>query len=324
MKKIALLPVKNEADILTVTLPLLTTICDSVIIADQFSTDATKAVCKQFPNVIVIDNKETDGHSNKVRWQLLDAARDFSGENLLILTDADEFIPPALFHNWFASADLLPGTAYRLPWIQLWRSLEKYNDSGVWHNNFQSALFVDDRKVDYERKRVVNDHTSRVPSGLELLELAHLPLLHLQWVYWERTQYKQAWYRCMEFLDRPTDPRGINNQYSISLIDPPDSSLKTTPSEWISNLPASSVIESLPVSWHQVAILDLFAQHGIAFFEPLQIWHLAVLEAEFVKQLGRKPFPKIDKHFKIKSAIKQFLPESVLYSVQKIRRYKRQ
>jgi hypothetical protein len=45
-----------------------------------------------------------------------------------------------------------------------------------------------------------------------------LPVLHLQWVLAERTQMRQAWYRCREWLDGRSGCRD-QRLYSITLPD---------------------------------------------------------------------------------------------------------
>ena len=86
-------------------------------------------------------------------------------------------------------------------WIQLWKGVQKYNDSGVWQKNIKSFAFVDDRKINYPRLIVVNDHTSRVPEFKDTQGIKiKTPLLHFQFIAWQRTQWKQAWYRCSELI----------------------------------------------------------------------------------------------------------------------------
>ena len=135
-KIICLMPARNEADLLPITLNILSQYCDAIIIADQMSNDGSREIYKRFPKVKVIDNPR-QGHSNQVRWDLLEAARNFSGNNFLLTLDADEYMPPALFNEFFKSHDFNVGESFRFPWIQLWKSINYYNDSGVWYRNYR-------------------------------------------------------------------------------------------------------------------------------------------------------------------------------------------
>jgi glycosyltransferase involved in cell wall biosynthesis len=92
MKIITLLPVKNEGWILRSTLRNMSDFSDHIVIADQKSTDDSLAIYQEFEKVQVIENKNT-GHSNSVRWQLLDYARKTFGlGNIIVCVDADEMI----------------------------------------------------------------------------------------------------------------------------------------------------------------------------------------------------------------------------------------
>jgi hypothetical protein len=37
--------------------------------------------------------------------------------------------------------------------------------------------------------------------------------------------------------------------------------------------------------------LTWFDRHGVEFFEPLEIWHVPALRAEFRRRVGRNPQP---------------------------------
>jgi hypothetical protein len=296
MKIIGLMPVKNESWILPLTLEVLSKVCDFIVIADQASEDDTRAICKQYPSVLLIDNNES-GHSNKVRWKLLDAARNFDGNNLLLSIDADEFLPPDLFNQAIRrlQSELMPGQGLEFLWAQLWKSQDYFrDDDSVWSNNWKTIGFLDDRKLDYDRKNVViNDHTSRVPESASRkpLRVHGVPLVHLQWANWERAQVKQAWYRCSELMNGAA-PDAVNEKYAITLDDP-KAGLTRVPAAWFENIQLSSVAPQNPADspWHLNEMFKWFDENGIEFFEELQIWHVVQLKDEFHKRTGRGPAP---------------------------------
>ena len=286
---ICLMPVKNEVDILPITLDIISKYCDVIIIADQMSTDGSRDEYKKFPKVRVIDNPR-EGHSNQVRWDLLKTAREYSGANLILSLDADEYIPPALFEKFLKENEFNVGDSFRFPWIQLWKTIKYFNDTGVWYRNYQRAAWVDDGKTNYENEIIINDHTSRVPHGFlkNCKRIDNVPIIHLQWLSWEKTQFKQALYRCTELIKNPQSFISINTAYSHSL-DCDVSKLSKVPHDWIDGLDSLSIVEKLEPTWHLQEIHKLFEKHGILFFEPLQIWHIQELEDEFIKKAGRKP-----------------------------------
>lgn len=292
MKIIALMPVKNEEWILRETLSSLSQICDHVIVADQNSTDSTRSIAKIFHNVEVIDNHAI-GHSNSVRWLLLDAARKISGNHFIINIDADEAISPVLFKKFFSEniIKLTPGVSIEVPWIQLWKSTRYYrNDNSVWSNNWKPIAFVDDRKCDYEREFVINDHTSRIPKLNDSLRIRvkDMPLLHYQWVSWNRVQVKQAWYRCSELLNGSLSAKAINSKYSDSLNDS-CVELSEVPSEWCEGVFVPQSIEKSKSDWHMSEIINWFEKFGVEFFKELDIWHIEDLSNEYIRRLQKLP-----------------------------------
>lgn len=289
MKVICLMPVKNEADLLPITLGIISQYCDVIIIADQMSTDGSREIYKNYPKVTVIDNTR-EGHSNQVRWDLLIEARKHGSGNLIICLDADEYIPPALFDQFLRENKFNVGDSFRFPWIQLWKSTKKYNNTGVWYRNYQRAAWVDDGITNYEAEIIINDHTSRIPTDFlhKCKRITNTPIIHLQWVSWEKTQFKQALYRCTELVKNPENFISINSAYSISL-DKKRIKLSETPDIWIKDLKNIDKIKKFLSTWHPQEILRLFDKYGILFFEPLQIWHIPELEQEFTNRVGRKP-----------------------------------
>ena len=311
---ICLMPVKNEVDMLPITLEIISKYSDVIIIADQMSDDGSREIYKKFPKVKVIDNPR-EGHSNQVRWDLLKAAREYDGKNLILCLDADEYIPPTLFNKFLNEHEFNISESFRFPWIQMWKSMKYFNNTGAWYRNYQRVAWVDDHKTGYGDEIVINDHTSRVPQGFlkNCKKIDNIPIIHLQWVSWDKTQFKQALYRCTELVKKPKDYVSINSAYSLSL-DCKKTKLSKTKEEWINNFPSLNLIEKFKPTWHKKEIYDLFDKYGILFFEPLQIWHIKELEDEFIKRVDRKPI-SIQEKFLIRKFkdIKRSLIKTIHY-----------
>jgi len=311
-KIICLMPVKNEFEVLSCTLNIISQYCDYIIIADQMSTDGSRELYKKFNNIIIIDNLRRT-HSNQVRWDLLKKARElFGAGNLIVCLDADEYIPPLLFKSFLDKNSFNIGDSFRFPWIQMWKSINHFNNSGVWYKNYQRAAWVDDGKTSYSYEIIINDHTSRVPeSFLKKCKKVDTPIVHLQWIYWKKTQYKQAWYRCTELIKNPKSAKTINSSYSHSL-DSKNLKLSEVPKAWTEdcNIPPCHTDNS----WHEIEIYKLFEKHGIIFFEPLDIWHIPKLKKEFIRKVGRAPISIPENRlFKIIRNIKQRIIKIIHY-----------
>ena len=278
MKTIVLMPVKNEEWILDLTLDAAEQIADHILVSDQESTDRTPEILWMHKKVEVIQNKRT-GHSNEVRWDLLDEARKRYGtDNLLVNIDADELVPPELFKELHGkiTEHVQPGKVWvSSPWVQIWRNVNTFrNDASVWspRTNKKPFAVVDDGKIDYARKFVINDHTSRVPGpeGTPAIE-TNVPLLHFQFVNWQRTQEKQAWYRCRELLAGGADAAAINAKYRITK-DEANIQYSVVPKKWYKGLTVPHTLEAQEgQSWYAEAMEDMFVEHGKEFFKELDI-----------------------------------------------------
>jgi glycosyltransferase involved in cell wall biosynthesis len=294
MKIITLVPVKNEAWVLPYSLKNFSSFSDHVIVADQNSTDNTLEVCKNFKKVTVIKNTY-QGHTNQIRWDLLDAARAIdSGNNLIIYLDADELLSPAVVRN-LSDSSHKPGTAFCSPWLQLFNSYTTYRVDGVWKNNYKQFAFIDDRKLNYDHTHITNDHSNRIPELSKIIPI-ETPILHLQFLAKRRCEIKQAFYMCNDLL-QGKNPRKINNQYSVAKFLP-SITTGTIHESWRYGIemPPFSIFESED-KIKKEELMKLFEIKGVAFFEPLDIWHIENLAETFIKKEGRIPivktFPKI-------------------------------
>lgn len=285
MKTIVMMPVKNEDWILSTTLKAAEQIADVIIVGDQMSTDRTREILAASEKVHIIDNTEV-GHSNKIRWKMLDYMREkFGGNNLIINLDADEILPPLLFNKYkdVLLEHLAPGDIVSSPWVQVWRTVYTYRkDNSVWNplTNKKPFIFLDDGKVDYNRTYVVNDHTSRVPEiGAGKTMEVRIPLLHLQFANWERTQVKQAWYQCCEVL-KGKNPVQVTQSYRITK-DEMNMNLKPVPELWYKGVEVSTKLESCDVksTWYFKEIVEIFNEHGVDKFKDLGIWHIPQIKS---------------------------------------------
>ena len=294
MKVIALVPVRNEAWVLRHTLAALSAFCDVILVNDQNSDDRSVALCAEFPKAVVLDTIDAARLPQRARWRLLDAARDYDGHNLLWCTDADELPVPSAAREFVGrGGDLARGTVIDARVYNAWHSMTRYrSDWSLYGPKMRPLAFVDDRITDYPRDPNRPPlHEPRVPGeGTNPTIQVELPVIHLQWAIWNRNQMKQAWYRCIEWMDGRRSAADINDQYSITL---PKLGIATTPvpAEWLAEMTLPPESSDDEPSWHEPEILRWFDERGAAFFEPLEIWHIGRLRAEFRRRVGRAPRP---------------------------------
>jgi hypothetical protein len=125
-------------------------------------------------------------------------------------------------------------------------------------------------------------------SGVVLAD--DLRVLHLQWLLPLRTQFRQAWYRCHEWMDGTQTAAAINEAYAGTLPSVPVRT-REMPAEWSEGLTFPDFSIDRDVSWSERDLLRWFDERTPEFFEPLEIWHLPSLEAAFRRHAGRRPRP---------------------------------
>ena len=294
MKVIALLPVRNEAWVLPHSLACLSGFCDVILISDRDSDDDLRAICGRFPKAVVLEPRP-DSRIREQRWQLLDAARQYDGPNLLWATDADELLSPASATALFERERdrLVPGTAIECRYLHLWNDASRYrNDHSHYAPQWKQVGFIDDRRSDFDRSEHRTLHEPRLPAAPDapVVRSDAVTILHLQWLIPERNQLKQAWYRCREWLDGTRGAAAINAFYSVTL---PAARVPLAPvqPEWAADITFPNPSADLTSSWHQRDLFGWFDKHGIEHFEPLEIWHIGVLHDEFRGRVGRSPRP---------------------------------
>jgi len=292
MKIIGLLPVKNEAWVLPHALASLTAFCDVVIVADQNSDDGSREICRTFPKVVLIESAESRT-CTRARWQLLDAARSYDGFNLLWSTDADELVSPSAARSFIdrRRGELTPGTIVECRYVHLWGGFDRYRVFSVHYApKWKELALVDDRRMDWNRAHLLSLHEPRVPiDGAAKTIQADVTVLHLQWLLPNRTQSRQAWYRCREWLDG-RDAAGINERYQGTL-PAPRARTEQVPPAWVRDVTFPDLAVDAEESWTDRDLGRWFSEHTPQHFEPLEIWHIAGLREQFVRAAGRAPRP---------------------------------
>jgi glycosyltransferase involved in cell wall biosynthesis len=279
MKIIATVPVRNEAWILPVFLRAMDTIADAILVVDQASTDATPVICRQFAKVIAIHNSSPQYDEAARSQLLLDAARQFDGNNLIITLDADELFSADVLGSAIErlAESLRPGESGELQWIWLWKSPRVFRyDRVAFGANWKPFVFRDDRCSRFEAGVI---HQERAPGRIALSRkrFAQPKVLHYQFVDWARALAKQRWYRCLERVMFPAkDPYATNVLYSWFLAGSRQPDLRRVPAEWIDPWRARGVdVDAYTrehLFWYDLEILRMFRQLGAERFADLDIW----------------------------------------------------
>lgn len=293
MKIIALLPVRNEAWVLRHALACLSGFCDVVLVSDQQSDDGSREICTGFPKVRLIESPASF-IAEQARFRLWDVAREYDGRNLIWCTDADELVSPRAAHRFFAAnaERFTPGTVIECLYYHLWESPSRYRSSIPPYTPYWKPIAVlDDRRMDYDRSATLPIHQERIPiePGAVRVRAADVAVLHLQWLLAETNQIKQAWYRCRELLHGRA--AGEINAFYQFTIPPRHVRTAAVRPEWIEDVTFPDLAIDRQRSWQETEIRQWFDERGVAFFEPLEIWHVPQLRQEFIRRMRRQPVP---------------------------------
>ena len=129
-------------------------------------------------------------------------------------------------------------------------------------------------------------------TGARRLKAEDVPVLHLQWLLPNRKPDEAGLVpRAANGIDGRKDRRRTSTGSTRITLPERYAPTAPVPPMWLDDvtLPGTSV-DAEP-SWHEAEILRWFDERGVAFFEPLEIWHVPLLRQEFRKRAGRNPRP---------------------------------
>ncbi|MEK6278275.1 MAG: glycosyltransferase family 2 protein [Actinomycetota bacterium] len=267
---ICLTPIHNEQWILDAFLRSATRWADHVIIADQGSTDRSRAIASGFESAALIENPGSEYNEAFRQRILIEEARRIPGKRLLFALDADEM----LSHNWYRSADWQralsapPGTVIWAQRVNLYPGLrECWFESGL-----HPLAYVDDG-AEHAGPPI---HSVRLPigDGSQGLRLEQTVLLHFQYIGWEEMKAKQRWYQCWELLNTP-ELRPIETYRRYHHMDAiPAHARQPVPDEWIDPAQLEQLRGLRPGrrAYWDSQVLGLLDLHGAARFRRLEIW----------------------------------------------------
>lgn len=272
-KIIVLMPVKNEAWILPMSLQAASIWADRIIVSDQGSTDGSKEIAKAFPKVYLIENDaQKDFNEYQMREPLISTARQLDGDNnVLIAIDADEVLTPYFESIDFEQWQILPrGTVIQFFWGNLLPGFDRYWP--VFHQNFG---YVDDGKT-FDTGLI---HVPRlfVPSvdNSNVYECQDLGVMHFQYVDWQRMSSKHRWYQCYERIHFPQKSaveiyRRYHHMYN------PQIETMLVPKEWKDTYLQYNVdikdVRYEQVYWWDGKVMNYFDTYGEDFFSQIDVW----------------------------------------------------
>lgn len=269
---IVLCPVRNEEDNLRKHIPAWQCFADYIIIADQHSSDNTRAVTSEFKNVIVIDNNDIGWIEGRRNELLIRKAREISHEGVFVYLDADETLSSNLVRSpeWGSFLAQRPGTAGIFEWVYLWYSPFKYLNMG----KYIFAFIDDGREVDTRTELHATRGTGTGPFLKEFF-FNEIVNLHFSYLNPQTALRKNNWYKSYYAV------KGKRSRYFINInhnwfYHIKEKNLLSTPDRWLADYTARGIdVTSSAIAdllWYDIEILKWFGQYGERKFFFLDIW----------------------------------------------------
>lgn len=280
MKIFFALPTRNDAWILSRVLTAASLVADHIIVLDENSWDETEAICKRFPKVIFLQFTPDGFNESRRRKMLLDAVRNFDGQNFVYALDSDEILSadilqPGMQERFFSS--MKPGWSLELQWVMFWKNVRdmRFDQSPAWSDNYKQFAYWDDRKISFEDVRM---HSSRVPEGTRehTIRFQEVKVLHYAYAEWERCLAKHRYYLALEkTMGNTSHPYNLNRRYRW-FYNERQLVVRSVPGDWVLPYEAAGVdMAELPTEnlyWYEEEMLRFFKRYSPAYFRHLNIW----------------------------------------------------
>lgn len=278
-KIVGLVPVRNEALLIEQCLRGLSKYTDAIIVLDDASEDTTVEIIRSIAqecNVVklIVKNKWMRTESAD-RNTLLEAGRAIGGTHFIVL-DADElFTATCMQNNTLRDAILAlkPGQTLFMHWIRLWKDIYTFKASNI---ELKKFIFCDNGTASYPPRYI---HSYRTPEGLEgeSIDFGRYDthgVLHFQAVNWRNMRIRQAWYQCLERINKPlADPTRIAYLYDTT-IDEADMLLARSPKHWFEYDFFDADAYYKEDTWREAMIAQWMQHYGKDYFKDLSIWDI--------------------------------------------------
>lgn len=280
-KIIVLTPVKNEEWILKQFLTITSLFADCIIVADQFSSDSSRDICKSFPKVHLIMNTDPEYQEDERQHLLIETARDLYPDEKRILfgLDADElFTADSLHHKatWERIRQLPPGTSLNFEKMDILNGRNKCV-RGLHHHQYFPLAYVDDGIL----HRPDKIHSRRVPYNPDkgTVYIDDIKFLHLVYSRMRVRYAKIRFYTVLENIQRSKafhirrfayhadEFRKIRNSNRVQHIQ--EKWLR----EWKELRINLKHFQEPEFSWQDYEVLAHFKKYGYKRFHTDDIWY---------------------------------------------------
>lgn len=257
---------------------------DHIIIADQMSTDGSREIAKEYPKVILIDNKNPEFNEAERQAMLVAKAREVAAgrDTLLWGLDADEVLAANTFEteDWKHILNSKPGDVFWFKWAEICPNQKEYWLSST---TYYPWLFHDDGKEPHGNY-VRNMHSMRIPYPIDEKQMHYVDdfrVLHLAYLNAHRVASKRRFYQFVDWEMNRLPPVVLSRKYSQTKQG---NQVLPLPMEFLycKNVYAFDLFGLVDTKttkcYMDDYIVERFARHSIKELRKLDIWDEAFLQ----------------------------------------------
>ena len=277
---ICLTPVKNNAWVLPAFLKTASLWADYIIIADQYSTDGSQDIAKNFEKVIFIENKEVNYNEPERQKILIDEARKIDGDKILITLDVDEIFSAGFdkTEDWKRILNSKPGEVFGFQWANVMPDLKTY-----YVDSFYFPWAFHDDGVEPHKNYARPIHSMRIPFPIKTnktgwYHVNDFKVLHFNRANNERFIKKGKFYQILARIYGDSPFKIYRTHHNDRMLN-----LCSLPGDWLQFESNKPIIDDIDFSsentWYDDEIIKYIQKYGEKKFSILDIW-----DKDFIKQ----------------------------------------
>ena len=274
------------------------------------STDGSREIAKEYPKVILIDNKNPEFNEAERQAMLVAKAREVAAgrDTLLWGLDADEILAANTFEtaDWQRILNSKPGDVFWFKWAEICPNQKEYWLSP---KTYYPWLFHDDGKEPHGNY-VRNMHSMRIPYPIEERQMYYVDdfrVLHLAYLNQYRVASKRRFYQFVDWEINHRSPITLYRNYTQTkkddqIISLPESFLYKKDNYGFDLL--DMVDTNVSKCYMDEYIVERFSRHPLNELRKLDLWDECFLK-NFNLSDPRKPIDKLIHFYLRKTAQKK-------------------
>ena len=260
---------------------------DYIIIADQHSTDGTREMALEYPNVILLDNDNLTYSESTWSQLVIDRARQIEGDKILFFLDIDEMFSSnyLLTQDWQNILKSKPGEVFFFNWANICSDTKHYwtskNDDGSLF--FLARMFHDDGITPYNNEGI-DIHTHCIPYPEDdvnrIFYVNDFKLLHFGSYNEKWNLSKQRYFQLVDFDQNNRNITSLSRMYNSVEVE---REMNVLPDEWIysRNMHGFDLFKEVYNTESTIFdqyIVNFVKNNGIDRYKKLDIWDKSFLK----------------------------------------------